>query len=646
MTTTPDVRDPSRGRTPGRLADSRRRWLMLTVLLAGQFMALLDVTVVNVVMPTMRSGLGASGSQLQLVVAGYTVSYAMSLITGARLGDLFGRRRMFLAGLLVFTVSSLLCGLAPDATTLIVARFVQGAGAALMVPQIISVIQLRFTGDARATALSAYSAVIACGAIAGMVLGGVLVGADLFGASWRPVFLVNVPFGLIVAALVPRLVPPDGPRGRRRLDFAGLAVAVPAVFLVVLPLVLGHEQGWPAWTFAGIAAGLVLAVVFVGVERRVAARGGDPLLRLDVLTAPGMRSGVAAIATGMTAYGGFLFVFTLHLQGGLGDTPLRASLILAPAGVAFGLFGFYWRKLPRRIHPALTPIGFALAVGGYLLVGATLSDGTHGGLLLRAGLVMFGAGMGAAFSPLLTNALVHVPPSEAADASGVLTTTVQLGQAVGVAAFGSLFLTLAVRSGPHPSAGAVSTTLVWLAAVLTLGVLAAVILTRAVLRAGAGRPGVNLIDSRKCATLRPVPTATDFERMLRGVALRVTRPRVAVLAAVHGHPHADTDSIIGIVRADLGGVSHQAVYDVLRVLTTVGLLRRIEPPGSVARYEARVGDNHHHVVCRSCGAIADVDCAVGTAPCLTASDDHGFTIDEAEVVYRGLCPGCSTATSS
>jgi Fe2+ or Zn2+ uptake regulation protein len=137
-----------------------------------------------------------------------------------------------------------------------------------------------------------------------------------------------------------------------------------------------------------------------------------------------------------------------------------------------------------------------------------------------------------------------------------------------------------------------------------------------------------------------------FERMLRGVALRVTRPRVAVLSAVHDNPHADTASIIGLVREDLGEVSHQAVYDVLSALTSAGLLRRIEPKGSVARYEARIGDNHHHVVCRSCGAIADVDCAVGTAPCLTASDDHGFAIDEAEVIYWGRCPDCSTATKS
>jgi Fur family transcriptional regulator, stress-responsive regulator len=143
-----------------------------------------------------------------------------------------------------------------------------------------------------------------------------------------------------------------------------------------------------------------------------------------------------------------------------------------------------------------------------------------------------------------------------------------------------------------------------------------------------------------------VPTTSDFERMLRGAALRVTRPRVAVLSAVHDHPHAETESIIGAVRENLGDVSHQAVYDVLRALTVAGLLRRIQPPGSLARYEARVRDNHHHVVCRSCGVMADVDCAVGTTPCLTASNDHGFVIDEAEVVYWGLCPDCSTALSS
>jgi Fe2+ or Zn2+ uptake regulation protein len=143
-----------------------------------------------------------------------------------------------------------------------------------------------------------------------------------------------------------------------------------------------------------------------------------------------------------------------------------------------------------------------------------------------------------------------------------------------------------------------------------------------------------------------VPATSELEGMLRGAALRVTRPRVSVLAAVYDHPHADTSSIIGLVREDLGDVSHQAVYDVLRALSIAGLVRRIHPPGSVARYESRVGDNHHHLVCRSCGAIADVDCAVGTAPCLTVADDQGYALDEAEVIYWGLCPGCSTPHSA
>ena len=187
-TTNPLVRERAAGAARG-------RWLMLTVLLAGQFMALLDVTIVNVAMPTIGRTLHATGAELQLVVAGYTVSYAMALITGARMGDLYGQRRMFLIGVLLFTVASLACGIAPGIEILIAARFVQGAGAAAMIPQIMSVIQMRFSGAARARALSAYTAVLSSGFVAGQVVGGVLVTANLFGQSWRPVFLVNVPIG-------------------------------------------------------------------------------------------------------------------------------------------------------------------------------------------------------------------------------------------------------------------------------------------------------------------------------------------------------------------------------------------------------------------------------------------------------------------
>ena len=456
---------------------------MLIVLLAGQFMALLDVTIVNVAMPTIGRSLHASGAELQLVVAGYTVSYAMMLITGARLGDLYGRRRMFLAGVAVFTVASLICGIAPGIGILIAARFVQGAGAAAMMPQIMSVIQVRFEGAARATALSAYTAVLSSGFVAGQVIGGVLVTANLFGQTWRPVFLVNVPIGLAVLALVPRVVPQDQPKGGRQLDLAGLAIAVPAVFLVVLPLMLGHQEDWPGWVFACIAVGLVLAVTFVLVEGRIADRGGDPLLNLAVLRAPGLVPGLAAVAVLMITYGGFLFSFALHLQAGLGDSALRAGLTFAPCALVFGFCGYFWRRLPSASHQLLAPAGCLVAVGGYLAVAFVLHSGAAGGLALQVAMVVTGASLALGFSPLVTHALVRVPLHQAADASGLLTTTIQLGQAVGVATFGSLFLTLDADPGravPATSGHALAVTLAWLAGAMVFGAAAGIPLARTV----------------------------------------------------------------------------------------------------------------------------------------------------------------------
>ncbi|HEY2552153.1 MAG TPA: MFS transporter [Streptosporangiaceae bacterium] len=491
---------------PGRQAGARRLggaspWLMLIVLLGGQFMALLDVTIVNVAMPTIGGSLHASGAALQLVVAGYTVSYAMLLITGARLGALFGRRRLFVTGVGLFTVSSLACGLAPDVTALIAARFAQGAGAAAMVPQIISVIQARFTGPARARALSAYSAVLACGFAAGQVLGGLIVSANLFGAQWRPVFLVNVPIGLAMLALIPRIMPADtrvqgGPASARsplaRLDLAGLAVAVPAVFLIVLPLVLGHQEGWPWWTPAAIAAGVVLAAAFVYLERRVAASGGTPLLDLRVLRSPGIVSGLATITATMVAYGGFLFSLSLHLQSGLGDSALRAGLTFAPSAAAFGLCGFYWGRLPARIHHLLTPAGLVAAAAAEVALGLDLRSGGRGGLVFPLILLVLGAALGIGFSPLVTHALARVPLADAAGASGLLTTALQLGQVTGVATYGSLFLTLATRAGRATGAGragllpssphAIALTSGWQAALFVVAAAAAVPLSRTVLR--------------------------------------------------------------------------------------------------------------------------------------------------------------------
>jgi len=477
------------GPTPQR---EGRPWTMLAVLLLGQFMALLDVTIVNVAVPTIGADLHASGASLQLVVGGYTVTYAMLLITGARLGDLYGRRRMYLWGAAVFTVTSLICGIAPDSALLIGARLVQGAGAAVMVPQIISVIQMRFEGTARATALSAYGVVLSVGALAGLVLGGVLVNADLLGASWRPVFLVNVPLGALLMALVPRLVPADTPSGTRRLDAAGLATAVPAVSLIVLPLVLGHETGWPAWTYLCIAAGVALAGIFVLVERNVAAGGGDPLLDLAVLRAPAIVPGIGALTCMQIAYGGFMFTLAIHLQSGLGDGALRAGSTFAPVAAVFGLVGFYWRRLPPRLHHALSPTGLVLCVLAYLGIAAGFHDGTQDGPLLWAALVVCGLGMGMTLSPLLAQSLLRVPPAKAADASGVLTTTMQLGQVIGVAAFGTLYFSLATPFAPHSlarahsSAHAMSSAAVCMAVLSAVGALFGIALSRNVRRVGKG----------------------------------------------------------------------------------------------------------------------------------------------------------------
>jgi MFS family permease len=492
-------------RAPGRLSagTGRGRWIMLAVLLAGQFMALLDVTIVNVAMPTIGRDLHASGAELQLVVSGYTVSYAMLLITGARLGDLRGRRNLFIFGVAVFTLASAICGFAPSIGVLIAARFVQGAGAAATMPQIMSTIQARFDGPARARALSAYSAVIASGFVAGQVIGGLLVTANLFGSQWRAVFLVNVPIGLAVLALAPRFIPRDveargaavggaageaagAASGRGRVDLVGLAIAVPAVFAIVLPLTLGHQEGWPGWVLACIGAGMVLVVVFVVVERRIALRGGRPLVNLGVFAAPGLGSGLAAMLLLMTTYGGFLFALALQLQNGLGDSALRAGLTFAPSALLFGLCGFFWSRLPVRLHHWLTPVACTVAAAMYVFLGLDLASGTSGGPALQVILVVLGAGLALGFSPLVTHSLMRVPVTEAADASGLLTTTLQLGQAVGVATFGSVFLTLAGHSGVHASGHAVAVTMYCVAAVLAVGVVASIPLTLVVRRARVG----------------------------------------------------------------------------------------------------------------------------------------------------------------
>ncbi|MFC5186466.1 MFS transporter [Actinomadura harenae] len=448
-----------------RASSARSTGPMLALLLLGQFMAILDVNIVNVALPTLRADLHASGAGLQLVVAGYIIAYAALLITGARLGDLLGHRRVFLGGLALFTVASLACGLAPTTGFLIVVRFLQGIGAALMTPQVMSMIQRGFQGPARARALSMYAMVIAGGVVVGQVLGGLLVSADLFGSGWRLVFLVNVPIGLVLLAAGPRLLPRADEDRRGGLDPVGLAVLTPALVLLVVPLILGHELGWPAWSWAALAASAVLFVVFALVERRFAARGGRPLISGRVLRAPGILVCAVTLVFGPGSWGSFLFTTTLHLQGDLKMTPLKSGLAFVPCVLAFAVVSLYWQRLPARWHRRLIPIGFAVAAAGYLWVGPLAS----GGAAYLALTAVIGLGLGV-MPIVMTNALANVPPEDAADASGLLLTVMQGGQVIGIATIGTLFLTRFEASGSTRHAEyATGWSLAALAAVAALG---------------------------------------------------------------------------------------------------------------------------------------------------------------------------------
>jgi MFS family permease len=456
---------------------------VLAIVLIGQFMAVLDASIVNVAAPSIHASLHASGASLQLIVAGYTITYAVLLVTGARLGDILGHRRMFLAGVVAFTLASLGCGVATTSGELIGLRFLQGAGAALLIPQVLSLIQRTHTGPARVRAMARYAAVIAGGAVVGQVAGGLLISANLFGWDWRPVFLVNVPIGAVLVAAGMRALPHGRGEPGRTLDLGGLALLTPAVLAVVLPLVLGQPEGWPTWGWIAMAASIPLIAAFVLAERRVSANGGTPLIPGRVMTLPGVTIAIAALFAVMVCFGGFFFIFALHLQDGLGDSALRAGLTFAPSAAAFGLVSLNWRRLPAATHSAMIVVGFVLVAASMGLMAALLRSGGSGGVALYLVAALTGIGMAAAFSPLMTRVLLRVPVELAADATGVVVTVNQLGIVVGVATFGTLYLNLIghlpahadALAFRHASAHAEAITLLALGGLAVVGAVLAVI---------------------------------------------------------------------------------------------------------------------------------------------------------------------------
>jgi EmrB/QacA subfamily drug resistance transporter len=455
-----------------RPAAGHRPGAVLTVILLGYFMAILDVAIVNVALPTIRDTLHSSGAGLQLSVSGYTISYAVLIVTGARLGDLWGHARLFRAGLVLFTLASLACGLAPSTGALIAFRLVQGAGAAAMMPQVLSLIQRTFEGKARLKAMSLYTAVISGGAVAGQVLGGLIISANLFGSSWRLCFLVNVPVGIAVLIASLKILPKDKGEPGRGLDPLGVAVLTPTVLAFVLPLVMGHDEHWPLWGWLLLGASAFGLVLFAYVERHVGRRGGTPIIPARVLRHEGFAVSVGTVFLCMALMLGLMFSITLHLQGALGFSALDSGLAFAPQALAVFLVAMNWRRVPQRWFVSEVVFGFLLTAASLAGLALVLRHGGTAGAARWILMTALGFGLGFAFSPLMGLMLSRVPLRDAADASGVIATLTQIGQVTGVATIGTLFLNMDTGA-PGSSAHAITVVCAASAGVALFGALLA-----------------------------------------------------------------------------------------------------------------------------------------------------------------------------
>jgi len=443
-----------------------RGWL-LAVLLVGPFMSQADATIVNVAAPSIRAGLGASGAALELVVGGYLIAFAVLLITGARLGQAFGYRRVFLVAVTAFGLASLACGLAPGPVMLVVARVVQGASAALMFPQALTGIQLNFNGPDRVRAIGLYAAALSCGAVAGQILGGLLVSATVAGSHWRAIFLINVPVAAVTVAAGLLRMPTGEQRAPRRIDLAGVATLTASALLVVLPLVLGRPEGWPLWTWLCLAASAPAFALFLLVQRRVASRGGAPLVNVLVLARPAVGWALLALLVTTGTYYALLFTLAQYLQQGLGYDALTSGLTLVPWVAAFGLAGQVVRRLPARRAAHAPFAGCLLLASGYAAISVTLFFGYHNQGLLTVLLAVGGLGLGVNFSAIIAHISTAVPPGYAADVSGVSSTTAAIGGTLGVAAFATLYLGLGpTGTGPATHAFAIVTAAFTAAALL------------------------------------------------------------------------------------------------------------------------------------------------------------------------------------
>jgi EmrB/QacA subfamily drug resistance transporter len=441
----PSIPSPSIPAPPVATHDPRR-WLALGVLLTGALLPVLDFNIINLALPAIRRDLGASSSQIQFVISAYAATYAVFLITGGRLGDWLGRKRMFTGGVAGFTLASVLCGTAWSADALIAGRILQGLTATAMAPQVLASIRVLFPRHEQGKALGLYGATFGLAGAVGPVLGGVLVSARPFGLAWQAIFLINVPIGLAAmlgSALFLRETRSDH---ASRLDLPGVVLLSGALGALVYPLVEGRETGWPPHLLALLALSPLAMAAFLLVERRLAARGGAPLVDIGLFRQRGFAIGVA-MALLYYMLSAFYLTISIYLQSGLGLSPIGSSLRIMPFGGGFLLASFASAGLIRRLGPRALTLGFATQVLGFLLVIATRATL----IPFELGLAVAGMGLGIVTPSVIGVVISDVDHRHAGLASGIVISTFQIGAALGIAIIGGIFFSVL---GTRPDAGA------------------------------------------------------------------------------------------------------------------------------------------------------------------------------------------------
>jgi EmrB/QacA subfamily drug resistance transporter len=417
------------------------RWLAFMVLVVGGLLPSVDFFIVNVSLPSIHTSLGADPAEVQLVVSGYAASYAVFLITGGRLGDLYGRRRLFLLGMTGFLATNALCGLAITPLQLVIGRILQGVTAAMLAPQVLGSIRALFPGEAElAKALSCYGIMMGLASSIGQFSGGALVEWSPFDLGWRTIFLAKLPIGIPLMLAAFLLIPETSSSNRRRLDIGGAVLVSLALACLVLPLSEGRQQGWPAWTFIMLAAVPFLAAAFLWYEDRLTARGGSPLLDLSLAAIPSFRRGVL-VGTLFFFTTSFYVLFSIYQQEGYGTDPLHTGLAILPYGIGLFVGPMVTGPLPARIRPWLLTIGMGIQVAGYGAVATVIVAGWDGWPVTLT-VLLAGFGQGIAYPRLFNTALGDVAPHQAGVAAGVLTSALQIGAAISVAAIGSLFFSV------------------------------------------------------------------------------------------------------------------------------------------------------------------------------------------------------------